>query len=155
MRSLGLKLVGVFAVIILVNAVIIYLVAGQAASRQFDRYVSQRARLLAESWAPLFAEYYAQSGSWQEVETLLDGASPDVSSQPGRGQGRGKGGIGQGLGPGQGMGYGWGGGAGERVLLADDQGRVVYDSEGQESGRLLSGSDLALGVPIFYDDSQV
>ena len=71
MRSLSVKLIGAFALVILAGAVITYVVAARTVARQFTLFVSRSRQLRAESWAPLFADYYAQTGNWGGVETLL------------------------------------------------------------------------------------
>ena len=52
MRSLSVKLIGAFALVILLGAAITYLVAGQTLSSQYRLYVNQRGQLRAANWAP-------------------------------------------------------------------------------------------------------
>jgi signal transduction histidine kinase len=154
MRSLSVKLIAAFALVILVGAAITYAVAARTASREFTLFVSRSRALRAESWAPLFAEYYAQTGGWGGVETLLADL-PSVTAPMGMmGQGSGRGAMhGQG-GPGdQGMmGTGL---AEDHILLADAHGRVVLDSEGSLAGQTLPADGLALGAPITSNDERV
>ena len=91
MRSLSVKLIGAFALVILAGAVITYVVAARTVARQFTLFVSRSQQLRAESWAPLFADYYAQTGDWAGVETLL-AVLPSATTPSGMmGQGRGRG----------------------------------------------------------------
>ena len=81
MRSISIKLAGAFVAVILVGAAITYLVAGQGAAGQFRLYSGRSGQLRAQGWALILAGYYAQSGSWAGVETLL--ASPQGMHGPG------------------------------------------------------------------------
>lgn len=151
MGSLSLKLILAFALVILVGAVITYFVARPAVATQYQVYVSRRGQLSAELWAPRLADYYAQTGDWAGVETLLVELSAQTTSpgQQGKGQG---GGQGQGASAGQGRGRT---GPDEHVLLADADGRIVLDSEGELVGQQLLESDMALGVPVSVGDRRV
>jgi two-component system OmpR family sensor kinase/two-component system sensor histidine kinase BaeS len=149
MRSLGIKLIGAFALVILVGAAITYVVAARTVARQFTLFVSRSQQLRAESLAPLFAGYYAQVGDWTGVETLLADL-PSVATQGqgrGRGQGLGRGGMG-----GQGL---MGEGLDDHILLADSGGRIVLDSEDDLVGQVLPANGLELGVPVTVDGNRV
>jgi two-component system OmpR family sensor kinase/two-component system sensor histidine kinase BaeS len=148
MRSLGIKLVGAFALVILVGAVITYVVAARTLTRQFTLFVSRSQQLRAESLAPLFAGYYAQAGDWTGVETLL--ADLPSMTTPGQGRGRGQG-LGRGMG-GQGMA---GEGLEDHILLADAGGRIVLDSEDDLTGQMLPADGLELGAPVTVDGDRI
>ncbi|GAB4544774.1 MAG: ATP-binding protein [Anaerolineae bacterium] len=151
MRSLSVKLISAFILVILVGAVITYLAARRTIASQFNLYVSQRGQLRAESWAPFFADYYAQTESWAGVETLLADlpASPLSPGMMNQGQGAGLR-RGRGQPGGQGM-----MGLDDRILLSDSEGRIVFDSEGGLEGQTLGAEDLALGAPIIVGGEQV
>ena len=145
MRSLSLKLIGAFALIILVGAVITYVVVARTVARQFTLYVNQRGQLRAETWAPIFANYYAQTGDWTGVEALLNElSSPNTSpSMMGQGQGRGARRGQAVMGP------------EDHILLADASGRVVLDSEGELVGQTVPSDGLVLGAPVTTDGKRV
>jgi len=149
MRSLSVKLVGAFALVILVGAFITYVVAARAVARQFTLYASRSRQMRAESWAPFFADYYARVGDWTGVETLL--AELPAATTPGQGHGRapgyGRGGLG-----GQDVA---GAGLEDHILLADVDGRVVLDSEDALEGQTLPADGLALGAPVTVDSKHV
>ncbi|MBC8255269.1 MAG: HAMP domain-containing protein [Ardenticatenia bacterium] len=146
MRSLSVKLIGAFAVVIVVSAVITYVVAALTLPSQFDLYVSRRGQLEAASWAPVFAGYYAQNDGWDGVETLAKGLpSARVSSES----------LGRGRGGGTGRGQTMAGGVGDRLVLADADGRVVLDSYARTTGRTLEADDLAQGAPVMTDGELV
>jgi two-component system OmpR family sensor kinase len=153
MRSLSTKLIGAFALVILLGAAITYVVASRTVASQFRLYVNRRGQLLAEIWAPRFADYYAQTGGWAGVETLLADL-PLVTTSPGMmGQGRGGPGHGRGEPGGQGMMMGMA--LDDHILLADAGGRVVLDSEGALVGQTLPGDDLAQGAPVTVEGDRV
>jgi signal transduction histidine kinase len=157
MHSLRFKLIGAFALVILVGAVITYAAAAISASAQFNVYVSRRAQMQAPRWASFFADYYQRNGSWAGVESLM-GSLPVPDTEHGmRGQGRGGGqGYGQGYGPGRGRGMGGPlGGWDERILLADLDGRIVFDSTGAQIGQVLDPADLTQGVPVVSQERRV
>lgn len=159
MRSLNVKLIGAFALVILVGAVITYLVASRAATSQFTLYVNQRGQLRAINWAPFFADYYARIGDWSGVETLLS-ELPTATVSPGT-MGRGQGGPRQGQGetgaaPGMGGGRGMMRGVAEdRIILVDAAGRVVLDSQGEMEGQMLPPDELDQGAPVLVDGERV
>jgi signal transduction histidine kinase len=158
MRSLGVKLIGAFTLVILIGAVITYVVAAQTVASQFRLYVSQRGQLRAESWATLFANYYAQTGSWAGVEKLLADLPIAVASPGMMGQGRGGPRYGQGQSGGLAGtpgGHGMGATAEDHVILADANGRVVLDSEGEIVGQTLPQNELAQGAPVTVEGKRV
>ena len=155
MRNLSVKLIGAFALVILVGAVITYAVAARTVARQFTLFVSRSRQLRAESWAPLFADYYAQTGDWGGVETLLANLPSATSPMGMMGQGRGRGPIhGQGEPGGQGMMMGMSLEA-DHILLADADGRVILDSGGDLAGQTLPTDGLALGAPVTSNGERI
>jgi signal transduction histidine kinase len=136
-RSLSAKLLVAFVLIAVVAVGVVAVLANRTTTRQFEIYVSQGKILHAQQLAPLFAAYYARTGSWQGVETWME--SLDELSASGRGQGRG-----------QGRGYTL-----DRLVLADADGRVLADSQEELVGERLSGAELTLGTPIEVAGQQV
>jgi signal transduction histidine kinase len=133
-------------------------VAAQTVDSQFRLYVSQRGQLRAESWATLFANYYAQTGSWAGIERLLADLPITIASPGMMGQGRGgpRSGQGQSSGPaGTPGGHGMGAAAEDHVILADVDGRVVLDSQGVIVGQTLPPNELDQGAPVIVDGKRV
>jgi signal transduction histidine kinase len=148
MRSLSVKLIGAFALVILVGAVITYVVSARTGAKQLTLFVGRSRQLRAESWAPLFADYYAQTGNWEGVDTLLANLPSATTPRGIMGQDRGRGpthsqgGLGgQGLMMGMSL-------EGDHILLADAEGRVILDSEGDLAGQILPADGLDLGAPV-------
>jgi two-component system OmpR family sensor kinase len=157
MRSLNVKLLGAFALVILLGAAITFVVARQDIASQFMLYVSQREQLRAQTWAPLFADYYARTGSWTGVESVLS-SLPSVASPGAVGAGRGgprhgqNGSTGAAGTPGP---HGMGPGPEDRVILADSAGQVVLDSQAEIVGQALPANQLEQGVPLTVNGQRV
>jgi len=152
MHSLSVKLVGAFVAVILVGAAITYLVAGRGAAGQFRLYAGRSGQLRAQGWALILAGYYAQSGSWAGVETLLANP-PDLGSQAGMMHG-----------PGGQMGHGPNGtmegpamgiAMGDHLTLTDPGGRVLLDTDGALADQTLTATELAGSAPVVVDGQTV
>jgi two-component system, OmpR family, sensor kinase len=137
MNRLALRLTVVIVVTTLLAVGLVAVIANQAAGSEFRRYLSGSETAAEAELAPALVGYYARAGSWQGIEQTLDVDSPA------QGQGRGRG---RGLGNVQGR--------GAALLLASADGRIVYDSQGQQVNEQLSPSDLALALPLLAEDGQ-
>ncbi len=125
---LALKLWLVFFVVIAIGMGISYLLAERATTQQFIVFSSRRNLEQAQLLAPLVAEYYAQHGSWEGIESLLG------RERPGRGKGP----------P---WGDPW-----QRFSLLDANGRVVIGQVPAEISREVLDS---VGVPIVVNGVRV
>lgn len=185
MRSLGFKLMGAFALVILIGVAVDGFLVSRATSGQFGRYVTQSGQVWARRLAPGFADYYARNQSWRGAESLLRnpwmammGMGANMQrEESGWRMGPGRGGM---MGPGMDsmmgpgmmgrdqdwqMGPGWDMGGmmdgdmwawmGFRLLLADERGVVVADSTSSSTGKTLSRADLAAGTPVLVNGRQV
>lgn len=163
MRSLWLKLMGAFALVIAIGGVVDALLVNQATSGQFSQYVTQSGQAWAQRLAPTLATYYARNGSWQGVEALL-GNSTSLTGVPNQNGGSMMGDM-MGHEQNWGMGHetdsvmmgndemwGW---MGFRLLLADDSGRVIVDSTASATSEQLSPVDLNAGSPIVVSGKRV
>src|SRR5512146_499235 len=93
-NSLVLKLMGAFALVIVIGALVIYFLTTQATQNAFRLYTTQNSQLWAERLAPDFAKFYSQANSWQGVEAFMQTSlsitdMPGMMNGAGRGQGRG------------------------------------------------------------------
>lgn len=165
MRSLWVRLMGAFALVILVGVVVNAYLVSRATSSQFSRYVTRSGQGWAEQMAPPLADYYRQAGSWTGVESFLRSPWPGMmgmetsQTRPNWGSEHGmehSGMMGHRADPDHGatgmMGgdmWGW---LGPRLILADEQGAVVADSAAALTGTSLPPDDLALGTPIVVED---
>ncbi len=122
------KLWLVFFVVIAIGMSISYLLAERATTQQFIIFSGQRNLEQAQLLAPLLAEYYAQHGSWEGVESILE------RERPGRGKGP----------P---WGNPW-----QSFSLLDTNGRVVIGQAPAEISREVLDS---VGVPIVVNGVRV
>jgi signal transduction histidine kinase len=167
MHSLWLKLLAAFALIILLGAAVNALLVSRATSGQFSRFVTASSQGWTEQMAPVLADYYARTGSWQGVEPYLRspwlGMMEGAQAQPGgQGQNSSRSGMhgmmGSGMMGPDGMGHSMMGadmmagdmwhGLGLRLLLADRQGTVVADTAAELAGTALTPAELAGATPI-------
>jgi signal transduction histidine kinase len=146
-HSLGFRLVLSFLGVIVLTVAIVVVLANRITANRFTYLVSRAGQAQAQSLAPLFADYYLQAGSWNGVDGLVE-QGLNASANP---MGRGRRGNGMFMAPMMGMmNYG-----GDRLLLADRDGKIVADSADQNANQQLSTSDLANGAPITVRGEQV
>ncbi|MCO6453061.1 MAG: HAMP domain-containing protein [Caldilineales bacterium] len=150
-KSLWLKLMGIFALIIVVGVVVIILVVNLAVSTQFERLVHSGDLLQAQKLAGVLANFYAQQGDWSGVQDILvSQALPDIEHEPGHGMMMG------GVSADEmvdmmrvsGMGV-------DRVALADVDGVVVADTAGEQIGQRHPGEHLSMGQPVEVNGERV
>ncbi len=151
LRSLWVKLLAALVIVAAVAIGVVAVAANRSTAQQFQLYVGQGRQLRAERLAPEVAAYYARTGSWSGVDDWLASLDQNLeASEAETGSESHAGGQGQGLGQGRGRGAGLGAST-DRLVLADEQGRVLADSEGELVDSLLSEAELAMGVPIEVD----
>ena len=91
MRSLWLKLMGAFALVILIGGVVDALLVSQATSGQFSQYVTQSGQAWAQQLAPTFASLlraHWQLARGRGVARHFDVADGDAESNRRRDDGR-------------------------------------------------------------------
>jgi len=125
---LAIRLWLVFFVVIAIGMSISYILAERATTQQFIVFSSRRNLEQAQLLAPLVAEYYAQHGSWEGIESLLG------RERPGRGKGP----------P---WGDPW-----QRFSLLDANGRVVIGQVPAEISREVLDS---VGAPVVVNGVRV
>lgn len=169
MRSLWLRLMGAFVLVIAIGGAVDGFVMSQATKNQVSQYVSQNGLAWAQRLAPVLVDYYDRNQSWDGVEWVVN--NPWQGMMMGTGSGT------QGWeennwmmgGDRSGMMDGWQAGTesggmmdmgsmmGEsnmwlamdvRLVLADAQGRVVADTLSTAQGSSLSVQDLSVGIPL-------
>ena len=151
MNRLWVRLSLAFVLVTLVGVSTVALLANLNASRQFRRYLIHNEMMgwddpstgLRTSLTDELAAYYERQGSWDGVEVVF-GESMGGPMQPRWGHPF------EGVYPeqsrrAQGRGRMYRGGA--STLLADEQGLIVYDSQGQRTGETLSRSEQKLAIP--------
>jgi len=141
-RSLWFKLMGAFALVIVVGVAIVMFATLRTTTGQFELYISQQGQSWVQSFVPGLADYYARTGSWKNVQSILQNPSSGMMGQGGM------------------MTGGMVGGdmltmMGHRLVLADASGTVVADTANQLIGLRLPDNDLAHGTPIVVNGRQV
>jgi two-component system OmpR family sensor kinase/two-component system sensor histidine kinase BaeS len=162
MRSLWLKLMSAFLLVVLIGGGIDTYLVSRSTRTQFSQYIDQNGRVFAQQLAPTLAQYYIRQGNWQGVENLLNNPWGISMMNNGMGMmGEGNWGGWQSM-DGMGMENNMVGNAnnpwnmmGVRILVADEQGTLVADSGGQDVGKILSSTDLAAGEPVLVENQQV
>ncbi len=157
MRSLWLKLMGAFLLVVLVGSGIDIFLVNRSTQTQFSQYINQNGRVLAQQLAPTLAQYYSRQGNWQGVESLLNNPWGGMMMNESMGMmDEGDWGMWQ-----EQAGMGMGGASntwsmmGLRLLLADAQGTIIADSAALDTGKTVASTDLAAGVPILVGNQQV
>jgi signal transduction histidine kinase len=156
-NSLIFKLMGAFLLVIAIGALVISWLTSQAMRSAFNLYNTRSSQVWAQQSAPILADYYSRSGSWQGVDAFMQ--TDLISLNPAAGMGGAHmGGNGTGAGQGRGFGAGrqlMGGMMGQRLILADGNGIVISDTGGQITGKQLSPEELKNGVIINVNDEHV
>jgi len=147
-NSLIFKLMGTFLLVIAIGALVISILVSRATQNAFSIYTTRSGQVWAQRLAPVLADYYAQNGSWQNVNGVLqDGlVSIDPSGMM----------MGNGQGPGRGLGFRAGAGMmGQRLILVDRQGIVVGDTQNEWIGKQISPSEMKNGEQVTVNNDQV
>ncbi len=162
MHSLWTKLMGAFVLVILVGTGMVVFLMSQTTSNQFELYITQTGQQRAIQLAPVAADYYTRSRSWNGIDTAL--RNPWGYSMT-------SGDMGNGMIDGDMMGDmgGWSGHDmsepdmvddraiifSDRIILAQADGTVVVDTAGTLTGSQLQTDDLARGAPIIAGGQRI
>ncbi len=135
------RITAAFVVVIAVAVVVMAYTSRFYINNVFDRYAKGYRSVLMEHWENMFASYYRYNGnSWTGVEAMLTHRPRGRRMfMPHRQEGPGFLGI---------M-------PGERLLLADAEGRVVLDSLQEKNGQILAPRILEQGTPVMHGGEQV
>jgi signal transduction histidine kinase len=128
--SLSIKLFAALLLVALVGVVVVALLAGQAAERELTHFMLRGQVIAPDELLNQLAAYYRQQNSWAGIQQRLE------LTEPG---GMGRGMMGRGM-MGQRM--------SDRLIIADDQGRVVADTAERRLGDRLSSAEQADGWPV-------
>ncbi len=145
-NSLLLKLLGAFLLVIIIGGLVVGISIWQATSSAFSLYTTRVGQAWAEMLVPSLESFYSTNGSWAGVESLLNSELPVGMPMMGnRGPSNNERGMGMGLSrlPGQ------------RILLTDQSGSVIYDTSGLLTGQTLAASQLSNGASIFVSNQLV
>lgn len=162
-NSLWLRLMGAFILVILLGSIVDAFLTNRATRSQFNRYVTQNGQAFARQLAPALTAYYARNGGWQGVGAVLQApwqGTMDMGATSTMGQGM-VGGMGDMMGQ-------TGGNTSQgmmtsdmwsmmdiRLLLVDDQSKVVADTLSSAVGTTISQTDLSAGYPLRLGSQRV
>ena len=124
--TLAVKLMLAFLAVVALAMGAIAALVDRSAAQHFEDYVSVSARPRLAASLPALADHYARTGSWAGVDALLEAEFA---------RGKGHGGQAE-------------DGRGLQPVLADAEGRVVYDGSGRDVGNVLGSADLRRAQPI-------
>ncbi len=124
------KLTLAFTSVVLLSTVIIMLIANVSVKYLFEDFVVEYRTARLEQWVNIFTAYYLQEGGWEGIEDSL--------TPPGYRRGR------TGKLP-----------TNEHIIVADEEGRVVFDTHESLKGDLLSKATLAGGLPVMINNTRV
>jgi two-component system OmpR family sensor kinase/two-component system sensor histidine kinase BaeS len=130
MNRLWVRLTFAFVAITLLSVGIVALLANNAATSQFQAYLTNQEMMNQAGQVEALAAYYQQNGGWDGADALLE-----------------TGGTGM-----MGMGRGRGNGRAASVTLADTNGVIVY---GDQPGTTLTEAQRSGAVPIRVDGKVV
>ena len=148
-RSLWFKLMGAFALVILVGVAIVMFATLRTTTGQFELYINQQGQSWAQSLVPSLADYYMRTGSWKNVQSILQNQSVNMMGSTMGGM-MGQGGMGN-----MTMSNDMWAMMGQRLVLADASGTVVADTANVMVGIHLSDNELRNGTPVSTNGRQV
>lgn len=166
MHSLWTKLMGAFVLVILASTGMVAFLVSQTTANQFELYITQTGQQWATQLAPVAANYYARSGSWNGVDTALrnpwnysmTSGSTGNSMMGDMGESDMMGNMG-----------GWSNGDmgdsdmmsdqamtfSDRIILVQADGTVAVDTANTLAGSRLPSDDLAKGAPIMLGGQRI
>ncbi len=143
--SLFVRLMGAFALVIIVGIVVISVIANQATTNELRQFMFQGEMVQMQEFANQLGTYYQARGSWDGIQTTLTrGANPSGDMMGGMMDDDGI----------NWMNSQWMMGT-SRVLIADARGIVVADSANRQLGARLASTGLTNGTPIRADGQSV
>ncbi len=153
-RSLWFKLMGAFALVILVGVAIVMFATLRTTTGQFELYINQQGQSWAQGLVPGLADYYTRTGSWKNVQSILQSPTGNMTLAPHASAGVG-GMMGQGGMANMMMSNDMWAMMGQRLVLADATGTVVADTANVMVGIHLSDNELKNGTPVSPNGRQV
>ncbi len=138
------KLILSFALVVLISIVGMVGIARYTSAGTVREFMFPGGMISSTELVKSLEAYYQEHLSWQGVESL-------INSQRGNNQGKG---WGYGAAQGGGMMRGNNGMMGQRILLADENRNILYDSDSQ-AVRLLSNDEIAQSIPLHHNNKVI
>lgn len=147
---LYVKLVVAFLGVLFLVAVLTVVLTRRATRLAFGTYTERSAQAWAQRLAPVLADYYQRTGSWEGIDMFLHMAEMWPRGRMGQGM---MGNDGSHVMPPQTTLLGRV--LAQRLVLVDATGRVVLDTQGLWEGQTAPAEAVALGAPIRVGNAQV
>lgn len=128
--KLHLKITAAMVAVAVAAIALVAVTSNIIAGRSFNTYLNRQKELRVGEWQSILLSYYRQNGSLDGVQALFS------YPRPGRGRG--------------GPGFPGRGGL-ERIVVTDQDGKVIGDTEGTSLGQRLSQVELKKAVTLYYD----
>ncbi len=125
------RLMGAFALVIVVGFTVVYAIANQATTSEFQYFMFRGQMVAVQDVANQLGDLYRARGNWDSADTVLRDTAPT----------RGMGGMMGGMMGGNTMGA-------PRLWLADARGIVVAGTDNSRRGQPVTPAELANGTPI-------
>ncbi|MDO9535666.1 MAG: ATP-binding protein [Bacillota bacterium] len=132
------RILGSFILIIAVAVVVMAFTSRIYINNIFDRYAESYRSVVAEQWEYLLKSYYQRQGSWAGVENILNSRRRNSPALRGH-----MGGNIRGMLP------------GEELVLTDEKGMVLFDSQDEIWGEVLPQHYLDRGIPLVIDGNRI
>ena len=139
--SLYIKLMAAFVLVVLSGTVLTAFLANRTATGELDVFVSQAADRQAHRIAPVLNTYYTRVGSWEGVSDFFSGRLPERPIGGGGNQTRARGRARIGI------------LADNRLILADQDRVVIFDSMDALEGKVLDASLIDSSQPLVVNGS--
>ena len=139
MNRLWVKLSAAFFLVALTAVGVVAVLASRATGSEFRQYVVASGMGTQGASAAALEEFYAATGSWNDVEQLLQNLSPGMMM----GMGRGRQGAGASM-----M-------SGPNLAVIDLDGRIVASRTGELVGETLPADALAQSTPLVVGGQQI
>ena len=139
--SLYIKLMAAFVLVVLSGTVLTAFLANRTATGELDVFVSQAADRQAHRIAPILNTYYSRVGSWEGVSDFFSGRLPERPIGGGGNQTRARGRARIGI------------LADNRLILADQDRVVIFDSMDALEGKVLDASLIDSSQPLVVNGS--
>ncbi|MBA4384351.1 MAG: hypothetical protein C0410_06420 [Anaerolinea sp.] len=144
------KLIGAFLAIIAIGGLVTSILTSRATLRAFNLYTTRSGQIWARRLAPDLAEFYSLNNSWLGIDIFLQETSMAQQHQAMMGQGNGKGNVQSGSTDDSMMSA-----LGQRLIVADEKGVVIFDSLDEFDGNQLTQIEIIKGIPVIVDKSIV
>lgn len=144
------RLLGAFALIILITLGVVALIARYATQQEVQTFLGHGGQVGLEKLANSLESYYDQNGSWSGVDSVSGGNVNAGPGNPGRGQGQR--GANPEMNPG---GNGPNVGNANNHIVTDADRKVVYSPNPEEIGSILPESEVLGAIPLEVDGGRV